>query len=75
MSFGKVAGLWTIRLKDTHANIDREKTYYPNAYTTDDEIYGRALDCYDKTCDAAARMYNTPRPLPEKPNFAKTVNI
>lgn len=76
VSICKNAGLWTVQLIDPSANIEREKIYYPSAYEDyESETYGRAITFYDQTCDAAARIHQTPRPLPEAPNFKKTVNI
>lgn len=55
---------YTVTLQDGRAN---------NSATFQD--YARALRCFDGTCEQASIIHNSLRPLPEKPNFAKTINL
>lgn len=73
VKIGKIFGIWTVSLKDTAAGIDRERIFPP--CQKDSEGYESAIRAYDGTCEAASRLYNTPRPMPEKPDFSKTTNL
>lgn len=61
------------RLVDPAHNIDTERTYRVTPYQTKEEAYQKAITEFDKTCEAAAKMYNVTRKLPEMPNFIQAV--
>lgn len=65
--------VWGERENDPGSYIER--CFSPNGYRDSDEAYGEAIRYFDLSCDAAARRFNTARPLPGQPNFIKAIHI
>lgn len=64
---------WIVTLNDS--NNVRERTFKPSdGDASYNGPYENALYCYESTCEAAAKIHDAFRPLPEPPDFAATIS-